>query len=1000
LAQITRALFTLLVLQVLLAACAPTKSREDQGPLAKAWHNTNAHYNGYFNASEIIDESLVRLSEQYGDNYNQRLKMFPFLAVDNPGAVAGELDRAIEKVAIVVRKHPYSNWTDDSYLLVGKAQLIKQDYESAEKTLRFAMTEFRPRPKRKKTRDGEEVDEEEFESRREIEANEAQTQKDKLQARRDAQRERIRTIKQRRKEQRAAQKQRDRERKERIRARKKGIRLPRTETPPDSLAVVGLENEPEEEEVTELEEGPIGMISIFSSQQTTGGGEAYGNKAGSYLLKHRPAYQEIRLWLAWTYIKRDKFDRAQIILDDLRNDRGTFADVRRKAIAVQAYAYLEQDRLEEAIPYLEAAAEVATERNERARYYYIAGQLYQELGQSAAALAAFQRVVDARPVYDLELGARISVAQNSYLSSGGSPAAALRTLERMAREEKNLPYESQIYYSMAGIAMRSGDEEAGARYLRRALDSPYGGATTRVEAYQLLGDMAYTERDYLSAKLYYDSTLQVMSREDARYATTTDRRDRLTGVADNLQLIERQDSLLRIGLLPEADRRRWAEEIFELRRATNAAANFSTPVTSGSLPVRNAAADLVTNSSFWGYDNQAIRRGRRDFARRWGDRPLEDNWRRRNRTDAALFTDPGDGLSTELEPSDLVIVTEDEINKILTEVPLDSNAQQQARRDLATAYFNLGRDYRDRIEDGERAVEAFRELENRYPGEANEAESWYYLYLLHKEAGDASGSATYARKLATTYPDSRFAKLANDPGYAAKLTDEEGQRTRAYERAYTSFEAGDYEDADRRAAAGEKALPAGHPLRARYALLRAMITGKLQGRPAYVSALQQVVAQHDNTPEQTRAREILRLLGEGGASLPGRGKAGAGGGNFKESMDEIHYILITFTDPEIKLNDIKVELADYHEKYHKLDRLRSTPIYIGTEEKTPVLVVRRFKTGQEAMTYYRNGQQNDTEFLGQSKPEFAVYPVSQTNYREILKARSFAGYGEWFDANY
>jgi hypothetical protein len=167
-----------------------------------------------------------------------------------------------------------------------------------------------------------------------------------------------------------------------------------------------------------------------------------------------------------------------------------------------------------------------------------------------------------------------------------------------------------------------------------------------------------------------------------------------------------------------------------------------------------------------------------------------------------------------------------------------------------------------------------------------------------------------------------------------------------------------------------------------------------------VSALQQVVAQHDNTPEQTRAREILRLLGEGGASLPGRGKAGAGGGNFKESMDEIHYILITFTDPEIKLNDIKVELADYHEKYHKLDRLRSTPIYIGTEEKTPVLVVRRFKTGQEAMTYYRNGQQNDTEFLGQSKPEFAVYPVSQTNYREILKARSFAGYGEWFDANY
>jgi hypothetical protein len=179
-----------------------------------------------------------------------------------------------------------------------------------------------------------------------------------------------------------------------------------------------------------------------------------------------------------------------------------------------------------------------------------------------------------------------------------------------------------------------------------------------------------------------------------------------------------------------------------------------------------------------------------------------------------------------------------------------------------------------------------------------------------------------------------------------------------------------------------------------------MITGKLQGRAAYVSSLQQVVAQHDNTPEQSRAREILRLLGEGGASLPGRGKAGAGGGNFKESMDEIHYVLFVFADPEIKLNEIKIEVEDYNQKYHKLDRLRSTPIYIGRENQTPVLVLRRFKTGEEAMTYYRTSQQNAGEFLGQSKPEFALYPVSQTNYREILKARSFAGYGEWFDANY
>ncbi len=1005
---LTQLLVLLLAFHLLVVSCSSTKSREEQGVVAKAWHNTNAHYNGYFNAREIMDASLVALNEVHVDNYNQRLEMFPFLAVDNPSLVAEELDRAIEKVAIVVKKHPYSNWTDDSYLLVGQAQLLKQDYESAERTLDFTVTEFRPRPERKKGKKGEAAGEdgEEFESRREVGTTQTQSRRDRLRARRDAQRERERTTKQRQKERKAETKARDKERQAKIRARKKGIRLPTKVSPADTSAVAGLENEPEaeEDEMAELEEGPIGMISIFSNRDAgdAAGGE-YGKKSGSYILKHRPAYQESRLWLAWTLIKRDNFDRAQIILEDLRNDRGTYAEVRRKAIAVQAYLYLEQERLEEAIPYLEAAAEVAEERNERARYYYIAGQLHQELNQPAAALENFRNVVASKPAYELELGARINTAQNAYLSGGGSPDEALRELERMVKEEKNLPYESQILYSMAGIAMRGGDEVAGATYLRRALDSPYGGATTRVEAYQLLGDMAYTSGDYLGSKLYYDSTLQVMGQTDARFTQTSGRRDRLTEVATSLQDITLKDSLLRVGLLPEADRRTWAENIFELRRATNSAANFSTPTVQGSLPVRNAAAfaDSDGNSAFWGYNSQAIRRGARDFERRWGDRGLEDNWRRSNRTDSGLFTDDGDGIAPG-DPSrqEMQLVTEDEINAILADIPMDEQAQTVMRDQLAKAYFTLGREYRDRIEDYPRSIEAFNQLNKRYPGSDYEAESWYYLYLLHKDAGNMAEAGRYANQLHRSYPDSKFARLANDPDYARELVGQEGARNRAYESAYAAFEQRNFEEARRLIATSSQQVAANHPLKPRYDLLQAMVTGKLEGRAAYVSALQQVVTQYDGSPEQSRAREILRLLGEGGARLPGRTSPTAGSTGFRQSMDEIHYVLIVFEDAQTRLNDLKVELETYNQKYHKLDRLRSTPIFIGRDNETPVLVMRRFKSGREAMDYYQTSRQNASEFLEGSGQEFQVYPVSQSNYREILKARTFEGYDEWFRANY
>ncbi len=954
-----------------------------------------------------MDESLLALNEVHVDNYNQRLEMFPFLAVDNPSIVAEELDRAIEKVAIVVKKHPYSNWTDDSYLLVGQAQLLKQDYEGAERTLDFTVTEFRPRPERKKAKKGEPAanDGDDFESRREVGTTQTQSRRDRLRARRDAQRERERTTKQRQKERKAEAKARDKERQAKIRARKKGIRLPTKATPADTSASVGLENEPEiEEAATELEEGPIGMISIFSNRDAgdAAGGE-YGKKSGSYILKHRPAYQESRLWLAWTLVKRDNFDRAQIILEDLRNDRGTYAEVRRKAIAVQAYLYLEQERLEEAIPYLEAAAEVAEERNERARYYYIAGQLNQELNQPAAALENFRHVVASKPAYELELGARINTAQNAYLSGGGSPDEALRELERMAKEEKNLQYESQILYSMAGIAMRSGDETGGAGYLRRALDSPYGGSTTRVEAYQLLGDLAYTEGDYLSSKLYYDSTLQVMGQTDARFTQTSGRRDRLTEVATSLQDITLKDSLLRVGVMPEADRRTWAENVFELRRATNSAANFSTPAVQGSIPVNNSAAfaSAGNNSAFWGYNSQAIRRGGRDFQRQWGDRGLEDNWRRSNRTDAGLFTDAGDGIAPG-DPSrqEIQMVTEDEISAILADIPLDEQTQTIMRGQLAKAYFTLGREYRDRIEDAPRAIEAFNQLNERYPGSDYEAESWYYLYLLHRDAGNMAEAGRYASQLNRTYGDSKFARLANDPNYAKELVGQEGARNRAYEQAYTAFTQQDFEGARRLITTGSQPLSANHPLKPRYDLLQAMVTGKLEGRAAYVSALQQVVTQYNGSPEQSRAREILRLLGEGGARVPGQTSPTAGATGFRASMDEIHYVLIVFDDAQARLNDLKVELETYNQKYHKLDRLRSTPIFIGRDNETPVLVMRRFKSGREASDYYQSTQQNASEFLPETDLAFKVYPVSQSNYREILKARTFEGYDEWFRTNY
>lgn len=995
--KLTRFLFLLLAFQIAVSSCASTKKREDQSALGKLWHNMNSHYNGYFNARELMTETLLSIDEQHVDNYTQRLKMFPFLELQNTSTVTPDMDKAVEKVAIVVKKHPYSNWVDDSYLLVGQAQLIKQDYESAERTFRFLVNEFRPQPKRSKSRKGNKAgeaapEEEQFVSRRKVESNPAQERKDRERARVDAQKERQRIQKERQKALKAARKEREKERKARIKARKKGIKLP-PRTRPDSSARAGLENEPEVDPLQE-DLGPIGMISIFASEGAEDAeGKAYGKKADSYLVKHRPAFQDGRLWLAWTLIKRDNFERANIILEDLRANRGTFPDVRRKAMAVQAFCYLQQNNLEQAIPFLEEAAAVAEERNERARFYYIAGQLYQELGQPSGAASAFEQTIAARPNYELELGARLNLAQNGFLSGTGTAEDALKKLGRMAKEEKNLPYESQILFSMAAVALRSGDKIAGAEYLEKSLASPSAGPVQRIEAYNLLGNLAYDAGDYLAAKKHYDEAMGVMDKSDSRFAAIEARSKQLTGIATALTDIMLKDSLLRIGNLPEADRQKWAKNLFEKQRAEALSTKTADPATPG----RPGPAVIAGASDFFAYSNQALKRGKRDFERAWGERPLTDDWRRSRRNTSGIFEDEGDTPTDQVE--EVTMVTEDEIQKLLEGVPTTEAEINTMTIQQATNYFNLGREYRDQLGNNPKSIEAFSTMNRRFPKANGEAESWYYQYLMHKEDGNMTKAAEYATLLQVNYAGSKFERLANDPSYAGQLMASENQLTTDYETAYAAFEAGNFEEAHEMAERGRATLIGQHPLKARYALLLAMTTGSTQGRQAYINALRQVVAQFSGTPEETRAKEILRLLGESGARIPGSTTASVGGG-FKESMKELHYLLVVFRKADSDLNTAKIKVADFNEKYNKTDRLRVTNVYLGADNDTPVLVMRRFKSGEDAMTYLKNATAREKEFLDGAKFDYDIYAVSQSNYREVLKERSVEGYDAWFKENY
>lgn len=951
----------------LISACAVKKSKKKQGPLSKLYHNTTAKFNGHFNADVLVDESIKSLELQHQDNYSKILSVYKFVASDNPQAVAGSLDEAMKKVAVVANLHPESNWVDDCYLIVGKAQYIKKDYESAEETLLYMAQEFSPEAMARKNKE---------KSKNKKKSQAKKSNKKKQKAAKKAKKAKRKAYE---KERKRKKKEAEKRRKERQKARKSGKKVKKStkkdEVPKDPPPKASTEVKKEEPKKKE---------------------EKKVDNPGSYFLKHKPAYQRGLLWLAKTFVERESFDDAERLINKLQNDPNTFKEVRRELSPLLAHFYLKQKKYNQAKEPLKAAIESTKKRKKKARYAYILAQIHQELGQEKEAVAYFDQANKMSSDYDMKFSARLNVIQNGWKSGVTSTPVATRQLEKMLKDIKNEDYKDQIYYVLANIALKENDKIAAIDHLRNSLLYSTKNTAQKAESYLQLADLFFEAEEFVFAKNYYDSTLMVLAKTDERYDKVTKYSNSLTDIAKNLIIIETQDSLLRISNMSDQEKKAMAYQIKKKQDEEKLARLTST----GGAKVQGRGGIAQGKSDYWAYNDKTVRKGKKDFAKRWGGtRVLEDNWRRSNRRKIG-------GIADQEETEEAIDreLTEEDIAAILKDVPTTSAQIAKAEKQLEKALFQLGTLYRDRLEKNEKSVTTLERLLKRFPETEHKLEAWYFLYLAHTDLGNTSQAKVYYDKIINEFPTSTYARVLQDPNFI-QVSQAEGQKLiNYYDQTYNIFEKGEFNSAFERIAKVEDQFGAKNVLQPKFALLNAMCIGNLKGKDDYIKSLKEVVAKYANTPEQTRAKEILRLLGQTVASNKGKGDkktedGEAGKDRFKVDNKKLHYFIVVLSGGEIKLSDAKAAVSNFNKEFHKLDKYRISNVYLGSKTGTPILVIRRFKTKEKAMNYYNSVSSNSDSFLPENV-QYQMYPITQYNYRVILKSKSLDGYAEFFEENY
>lgn len=994
----------LIVAMVFTSGCVSRKRKNEVSKVGKFYHNVTSEYNGYFNANELYEASLLTLREKNNDNYSKILEVYDYIAVPDPKIVNADLDKAIEKLTRVAAIHEPGDWVDNCYVLMAKAQYLKQDYERALETLEYFEEDFNPvnpygrnfqkkkvssKQKKAESEAKREEEKKKREEAKEVAAKEREEEKKtKEEAKKDLQKKREQEKKDR-------DKQREQDRKEREKQKKRGKRTTKTktETKTDTVntqpvnktapAEPGKGNKPAEQPTVKkqeeiVEESPEN-IPLAKKEK-----------------KDNTSYSEGLVWLAKTYTRTEQYSNAEFLLKNLEKTPGIKQEVLDEINPAMADLMIKQEEYETALTYLDKAIEGNARKNDKARYAYIAGQIYRNLKKPAIASDYFLKAKKMAKVFKLKFMSELAYATTLAAKSSGGPEATIRQLEKFLKEDKYREFKDQIYFSL-GESVYPTDKAKAREYFLESSKNNNNNVSLKTETAYYLASLHLDEKMYQKSKLYFDSTLVNLPKTDDRYYYVKNMADNLSSIAKNAQIVERLDSLLAMGELSPDELKKIAKRRLEAERKSGKAEEQGLGAKQGLYTNPSKGAGSVF-SNFFAYNTASVEAGKNSFKNTWGARKSEDNWRRSNKSYTQTDGDPVADQNAGANES--VDVTDAEYKRIMADVPLNSFQKEQYRTEMRKALYGLGKDYRDKIQEYQLSVDVLEKLVQEYPGNENEAEVYYYLYLNYTDLNNTAMADKYKALLLSKYPDDKFTKIASDANYLAALSADAKKLDLYYDQSYDLFQKGQYDKVTGRIQNAIDAFGKENKLMAKFSLLNAMCLGATKGKDAYVNALKEVVVRYPKTPEETKAKEIMRFL-VGDATAFDQVDPKDVDKTYELENDSRHYVaVIVLTGEAEAFENAKIAVSDYNKQFHGIENLQLGENILSKEEKTQLILVRSFDNSAKAMRYYEGVQKSRDVFIPPAISGFEILPITTRNYRKMMQDKTHSKYRAFFEKHY
>ncbi len=666
--------------------------------------------------------------------------------------------------------------------------------------------------------------------------------------------------------------------------------------------------------------------------------------------------KEASVWLARIYNETSRFSESSRLLGDLDINDSSPVWLRSLYYTTLADLNIKEKKYSEAIEPLGKAVNLVSGKRQKYRLTYLLAQLNEHAGNSSKAISLYRDVVKMNPPYDVEFNARINIAGVFDVNSG-NPGEIRKELEKMLRDSKNKDFLDQIYYALGSLSMKEGKEEEAIDYYRRSTAASTTNANQKGRSYLAVADYFYGKPDFLKAGLYYDSAIVFLNQKHPEYPEIKTKSTDLNSVVSQLKIIAEQDSLQKVAAMPETERNALISAIInEITTAENEGktSEFASRYSLGQYyeNERRFQNNIEQEGKWYFYNQSALTFGRSEFRRRWGERPMEDNWRRFNKARTTTSSVPGTTEEISKNGTDTAGVLTDYKRPefYLRNLPMNDSLLAVSNEKIANAYLNAGKAYFEKLMDAGRATESFEKLLNRYPSNELVPETLYNLYQVNKDVNTSKCEA-YRQRLLERYPETEFAKILSDPEYFSKKLALMKKTEMIYEQAYNEYSNENYISAISICDTALKKYNEDQ-LSPKFMLLKAYAVAKISDERAFKEELGSLVKKWPSSAESKKASELIAYLNQKIPELKIEEDKEIAKELFVMDTVSAHSFIIIIENPQFNLNQAAFDVISYNIDNYTDNNYRTQGELV--DNKFIMIIVSGFARYAQSMDYFKS----------------------------------------------